>query len=254
MLLASNDIREHSARRCIPVGSARAPARTAAKRCAGELDGSVVSDAWRPFGSHRGLRPASASLSGDRANRCTRLREGVGSPSDSLWFGRQEALASRQLLRPPTCPRSTRERCRESHRSSPALPVMIRWRTLQTHLVPGVHGHPSGDPGEEVGAGQGAKRRSGFREEAGSVPRSAFHCGSFTAPPLSRLPGRTWVRSGVAATIELPRSKVAQNDTARSPDRAPLGGPSEVVSSIVRPDTWPVSRCGWARREAPWFR
>jgi len=82
---------------------------------------------------------------------------------------------------------------------------MTRLRTLQTPRVPSVRGHASGDLHEEAGAGQGAGGIPRFREEAGPVLRSAFHCGSTSASPLAwerEVRGGDVGSSGVAATME----------------------------------------------------
>lgn len=116
-----------------------------------------------------------------------------------------------------------------------------------------------------------------FREEAGSVLRGAFHRGlvrrsaplllgfSPTSPegcprrviPMADACGeRTRASSGVAATVDVPRCSrcVERRGSARLVASTPLGDPARSRESVVRPDTWPVSRCGWARREAWRFR
>lgn len=118
VLLASDRIREHSARRCIPVGSARTRARLAAKRCADEFGGSVVSDA-------RGLWPRHATplhaLLSQRYGASKHVFVRTLARPPTAYDPGDESSCSCQPLRSLAC--LLEPWLEEGHRSPPALPV-----------------------------------------------------------------------------------------------------------------------------------
>jgi hypothetical protein len=184
-------------------------------------------------------------------------------PSDSLQSGdpellprascvvRQHALAG--------CPVGQRQ---ESHR----IPTLASVKTLRVGDFVGEHCRHLSSPAFAIMQVESCVKKRAPGEERAEVRASAkkrvpcsevpFTVVSSAAPLLSDACGeRSRASCGVAATVDVPRferRRTARLDVLLA--SAPLGDLARRRESVVRPDTWPVSRCGLARREAPWFR